>query len=83
MLRIDLLHIAHTDKYQQVYEKCFPYLTEKTLVVINGIHADAVKQAWWEELVADKRTGITFDLYEVGLIFFNHTMNKQHYIVNF
>ena len=83
MPRIDLLHIAHTGKYRQVYENCFPYLTEKTLVVISGIHDDADKQTWWEELIADKQTGITFDLYEVGLIFFNRAINKQHYIVNF
>lgn len=81
--RIDLLHIAHTDKYRQVFEKSLPYLTADALVVVSGIHADAARLAWWNELVADGRTGITFDLYEVGLVFFNRVMNKQHYMVNF
>lgn len=37
----------------------------------------------WERLKADDRVGITFDLYDVGILFFDKTKIKQHYIVNF
>ncbi len=80
---IGMLHISHTENYACVLEKVFPYVGEKTLCVIEGIHDTAEKCKWWEQVVADKRTGITFDLYELGLVFFDHKMNKQHYVVNF
>jgi len=31
----------------------------------------------------DKRTGVTFDLYYCGIVFFNKKRFKQNYIVNF
>lgn len=80
---VDFLHIAHTQNFSQVWEEFFPYVTEKTVVVIEGIHDTKSKAAWWEKIVEDDRTGITFDLYDLGIVFFDHTMNKQHYIVNF
>ena len=38
---------------------------------------------WWEQIVASESTGITFDLYDIGLVFFDKARYKQHYIVNF
>ena len=37
----------------------------------------------WKEVIADPRTGITFDLYDVGLVFFDKERVKEHRIVNF
>ena len=34
-------------------------------------------------IVASESTGITFDLYDIGLVFFDKARYKQHYIVNF
>jgi hypothetical protein len=34
-------------------------------------------------VVADPRAVITYDLYDVGLVFFSEKRYKQHYIVNF
>lgn len=81
--KVDFLHIAHTDDYAQVLEKFFPHATEKSVVVIEGIYDTRAKQEWWRGVVANERTGITFDLYDVGLVFFDSAKNKQHYVVNF
>ena len=37
----------------------------------------------WKKWQADERVGITFDLYDVGLLFFDKTKIKQQYIINF
>lgn len=81
--KADFLHIAHTADYEPLFEEMLLHTTERTLVVIEGIHDTRAKREWWHRVVADERTGITFDLYEVGLVFFDHTKNKQHYVVNF
>lgn len=80
---IEFLHIAHTNAYEEVFEKALEHVGRKSLFVIEGIHDNKNKFSWWERIVEDKRTGITFDLYELGLIFFDLDKNKQHYIVNF
>lgn len=80
---IGLLHIAHTSDYARVFEEFLPHAGEKTLVIVEGIYETKAKREWWERVVADERAGVTFDLYELGLVFFDHQKNKQHYVVNF
>lgn len=40
-------------------------------------------KALWKKIQQDDRTGITFDLYDLGIVFFDRTKIKQHYLVNF
>lgn len=52
------------------------------LLVVLGIHDDAAGRRQWRRLLADGRTGVAFDLYYCGIIFFDGR-HRQHYIVNF
>ena len=52
-------------------------------MALEGIHEDNEALQLWRHLQADSHTGITFDLYTYGILFFNPQLNKQHYIVNF
>ena len=54
----------------------------RTLLVIEGIGHDTAAKALWQKLLNDNRTGITFDLYYCGIVFFDKRY-KQNYIVNF
>lgn len=54
----------------------------RTLLVVEGIGYDAAAKALWQKLLNDNRTGITFDLYYCGIVFFDKRY-KQNYIVNF
>ena len=58
--------------YNKVYDQ--------SVLVIEDIWHD---KEMWSEIVADKRTGVTFDLYYCGLVFFDKKRTKQHYIINF
>lgn len=80
---IGLLHIARTPDFAQVFENFLQHAEKDSLVVVQGIHDTKAKRKWWSSVVADERTGITFDLYDLGLVFFDRTKNKQHYVVNF
>ncbi len=37
----------------------------------------------WQEIVADERSIITFDLYYCGIVMFDKKRHKQNYIINF
>ena len=40
-------------------------------------------RAFWREIVADERTGVTFDLYYCCIVMFDKKRHKQNYIINF
>lgn len=68
---------------QSIFEECIAKSNEGSLFVIQDIYASRMITRWWKERIKDQRLGITFDLYDMGLVFFDKTKIKQHYIVNF
>lgn len=56
---------------------------ERSMLIIEGIYASKKAKMRWNELVDDERTRVAFDLYDCGIIFFDHTKSKQVYIINF
>lgn len=81
--KLDCLHIGHTQYYKEAFHVALPYATSNSLFIVGGIHSSKEKRKWWREIQKDKRVGITFDLYDIGLIFFDTNRHKQHYIINF
>ena len=52
-------------------------------LLVTGINKDQEARRLWQSLVDNKKTVLTFDLYQVGLIFFNLKYVKQHYQLKF
>ena len=59
-----------------------PLCNENTLLVLLGLNKLKEKYLWCD-LQDSPYTGITYNLYYVGIVFFDHTVYKQHYDVNF
>lgn len=78
-----LVHIAHTSHYKEIYEHVVTLAGEKTCLLIGRPYADEAKKRWWKSVIADERTGVTFDLYDVGIVFFDKNRVKEHRVVNF
>ena len=61
-----------------------PYIYNKvkedTVLIVDGIRKN---RDFWRSLVADERTGITFDLYYCGIVLFDKKRHKHNYIINF
>ena len=83
MNQVDLLHVAHTPYYKEVFEVVFPYLHERSSIIIGNIYASKEKETWWKSLTKDERVRLTFDLYDIGLLFLDTKRYKQNFIVNF
>ena len=80
---LDFVHFNTRCPERVLWEELLPKVNGKTLFAIEGITSSAAMKAWWADVVADSRTGITFDLYDLGLVFFDREKIKQHYVVNF
>lgn len=83
---VDFLYLHHYRNpafVEKVFDSCASRTTEQGVFVIGGICYTKEMKALWQKIQQDDRTGITFDLYDLGIVFFDHAKIKQHYIVNF
>ena len=64
------------DGWEALLSKC----DQKSVIVVEGIWRDWER---WHKLEADENTGVTFDLYYCGIVFFDKNRFKQNYIINF
>ncbi len=83
---VDFLYLHHycnPTLVEEIFRVCVSRTTPQSLFVIEGIRYSQPMKELWRRLQEDERTGITFDLYDLGIIFFDRSKIKQHYIVNF
>lgn len=83
---VDFLYLndyRNPELLEKVFDICVRRTTLKSVFVVHGICYSKEMKALWKRLQEDERVGITFDLYDLGLLFFDKTKIKQHYIVNF
>lgn len=73
----------YPDLLEKAFQMSVDYATPDSLFVVYGVGYSKAMKLLWSRMQKDDRVGITFDLYDVGLLFFDKTKIKQHYIVNF
>ena len=64
-------------------DRIFNYTHSSTMIIIEDIHSSDKAKGIWKEVIADDRTGRTYDLYYCGIVFMDKEKFKQHYVVNF
>lgn len=81
-----LVYIRFGFNVIQLEDICRYYIdraSANSLLVVQGIGFSCEMKTFWKRLKTYPQVGITFDLYDVGLVFFDHSKIKQDYIVNF
>lgn len=81
--RLDMLHMAHTPYYKEIFEKVLPFIHAGTCMIVGTPYATKEKELWWKQLMEHEKVVLTFDLFDIGLVFFDPKRCKQHHIVNF
>lgn len=69
--------------YAPLCEEMMNRMTEKSVLVLHGIHSNREARSFWRMIQSDGRVGVTFDLYYLGVVFFDTKRYKHNYIVNF
>jgi hypothetical protein len=83
---VDFLYLHDTGRpelLREAFRLCAARTTPRSLFVVEGIGHNRAMRALWKEMTDDPRVSITFDLFDLGLLFFDTEKVKQHYIVNF
>ena len=80
---IELMRMSLCGDYRSVFEWALTFTDENSMIVVEDIHKGKEEKKFWNEILNDQRTGVTFDLYDCGIIFFDKQRYKENYIVNF
>lgn len=67
--------------WQPFFDEVLRLADETTLLVVEGIHDNRRACRCWRQMAKDSRTGVTFDLYHCGIVFFDRRP-KMHYKAN-
>lgn len=78
-----LVYLDDIGVAEQVWASLSGFSTLRSVFLISGIHADVESVGLWHRFQAHPAVGITFDLYDYGIVFWDRTRFKQHYLVNF
>ena len=69
------------DSAVDVLDGLLPKCTSQTLLVVDGMQRK--KHVLWKKIQESNHVGITYHLYYCGIVFFDKSVYKQHYEVNF
>lgn len=80
---LELCRMSLTGDYRTFYEHLIQHVDSRSVLIVERIKHDKETKNFWMQVQQDERTGVTFDLYYCGIVFFNKHRYKQNYIVNF
>lgn len=76
----ELILLSLEGDYRSRLADIFNKVEKNTVLVVEEIRKD---RTFWQEIISDDHTGITFDLYYCGIVMFDKKRHKQNYIINF
>src|SRR3712207_2855216 len=77
-----LLLVPDSDAARAWALQALPLMGSGSAIIAEGIYRDEASQAWWQRLVESAYVGVSFDLYDCGVLFFDTRKFKQNYKIN-
>lgn len=72
-----------SDFEKSFYHRYVDALTPNGVLVVEGIHESDICYRFWKQIVDDTRAITSFDIYDVGVVFFDLKKPKNHYNITF
>ena len=76
---VGMLYINATNDAYPLVKAALPHTNNNSIIVVDGINRNKTIREWWQQLVNDSATIVTYDMYSYGLLFFDKEKRKQHY----
>lgn len=81
--RIEVLRISPTAGCEALLEAALKQTDDHTLFIIEDIGYNDTAKRMWQKLLESDLTSVSYDLYYLGIAFFDRKRYKNNYIVNF
>ena len=80
---IDFLFLNTSEPIVPILDALLPYAGQHALFIVYGIHRSRATLQAWREWRNTESVRVTFDLYWLGLAYFEARLNKQDYTINY
>ncbi len=73
---VDFLYLHHYRQpklMEEAFHLCLARITDQSIFVIEGIRYTPEMFALWKRMRQDEKAGVSFDLYDLGILFFDKT----------
>jgi len=77
------LHASDPKQMEEMLNKCLGRAHSTSVFAIQGIGWNKANKTLWSQAKQAPGVGITFDLYDLGILMFDPDYHKQDYIINF
>lgn len=81
--RIEVLRICPSAGCEALLEAALQKADDRTLFIIEDIGYNDTAKRMWQKLLESDLTSVSYDLYYLGIAFFDRKRYKNNYIVNF
>lgn len=81
--RIEVLRICPSAGSEAVLEAALQQADDHTLFIIEDIGYNDTAKRMWQKLLESDITSVSYDLYYLGIAFFDRKRYKANYVVNF
>ena len=76
---LGLLYVGASKNYASLVEQALEHASSSSIIIVEGIHSSREKKNWWQCVKQNPAVAVTFDLYSMGILFFDKKYRKQHY----
>lgn len=83
---IDIAFIDANHRYAPTvsyFNTMLTKLHDQSCLIFDDIHWSEEMDKAWKEIRSHYRVSLSIDLYQMGLVFFNPDLRKQHYVLQF
>lgn len=81
--RIEVLRICPSAGCEALLEAALQKADDRTLFIIEDIGYNDTAKRMWQKLLESDLTSVSYDLYYLGIVFFDRKRYKANYVVNF
>lgn len=81
--RIEVLRICPSAGCEALLEAALQKTDDHTLFIIEDIGYNDTAKRLWQKLIESDLTSVSYDLYYLGIAFFDRKRYKANYVVNF
>lgn len=80
---IELVRICPIEGCVPIFESLLSHVSSGTVLMIEDIYSNSLARSMWKRLVESQKVSVSYDLYYLGIAFFDTKRHKSNYKVNF
>lgn len=82
--QIDILHINMCDDdIFKIYTTAKKRSNSSSIFIFSGIDQCRINREYWKKIIIDKNISLSIEIFNMGIVWFNSEIPKQHYKVAF